>query len=413
MSCLEKPIYSVNLGFSDTRGRVASHMETLIVAMKSEDIYRCLVQHAADGVIISDVAGNITSTNPAFQKLIGQSEKDLHGQKLSSVIEMDGPAGDQINSVSNGTGKSTESGGATDPKSFATIKTDFAVPKQYTILCKRGMALTMLASQIPIESSERGQGSQGLLTIVYIIQAQSVQQAQTEFVSTVSHEFRTPLTSIKGFADTILRAGDRLDSSQQRRYVGIIKDQADRLTRLVEDLLAVSRLESKKMQLTIRAMDLSEAVLRVQRNLADKARNHKVVNTIPSGLPHVWADADRLEQILTNLTDNAVKYSPPKTTVTVTARAIEGPPEMVEFAISDEGVGIPEDRQAEIFTKFSRLDNPLVRQTEGTGLGLYITRSLVLALGGQIKVQSSPGNTTFTVQLPAATLEEQAARSRG
>ncbi len=180
----------------------------------------------------------------------------------------------------------------------------------------------MPASHIPIAGSG---SNQGYLTIVYIVQAHSVQQAQTEFVSTVSHEFRTPLTSIKGFADTILRAGDRLDLTQQRRYVGIIKDQADRLTRLVEDLLAVSRLESKKMQLTIRAMDLNEAVLRVQRNLADKARDHKIVINIPSGLPHVWADADRLEQILTNLIDNAIKYSPPKTTVTVSARDIEGP----------------------------------------------------------------------------------------
>ncbi|MGH9549887.1 MAG: ATP-binding protein, partial [Terriglobales bacterium] len=87
-------------------------------------------------------------------------------------------------------------------------------------------------------------------------------------------------------------------------------------------------------------------------------------------------------------------------------------PEMVEFSVGDQGVGIPQEHQSEIFTKFSRLDNPLVRQTEGTGLGLYITRSLVLALGGQIKVASSPGRTTFTVQLPAASLEEQAARGR-
>jgi two-component system phosphate regulon sensor histidine kinase PhoR len=251
------------------------------------------------------------------------------------------------------------------------------------------------------------------LTIVYIVQASSVQQAQTEFVSTVSHELRTPLTSIKGFADTILRAGDRLDLAQQRRYIGIIKDQADRLGRLVEDLLAVSRLESKKMQLTIRAIDLGAAVQRVLRNLTDKGANHRLVTNVPTGLTPVWADSDRIEQILTNLIDNAIKYSPAKTTVTINAREVATAPPMVEFSVSDQGVGIASEHLSEIFTKFSRLDNPLVRQTEGTGLGLYITRSLVLALGGQITVTSSPGNTTFTVQLPAATLEEQAARGRG
>jgi signal transduction histidine kinase len=116
---------------------------------------------------------------------------------------------------------------------------------------------------------------------------------------------------------------------------------------------------------------------------------------------------------LTNLIDNAIKYSPAKTSITITARGIDSNPEMVEFSVTDEGVGIPEQHISKIFTKFGRLDNPLVRQTEGTGLGLYITRSLVIALGGQIKVESSPGRTTFTVQLLAAGLEEQAARGRG
>ena len=126
----------------------------------------------------------------------------------------------------------------------------------------------------------------------------------------------------------------------------------------------------------------------------------------------VWGDADRLEQILTNLIDNAIKYSPAGTTVTVVAKGIQGEPELVEFAVCDQGVGIPEEHIPQVFSKFGRLDNPLVRQTEGTGLGLYITRSLVLALGGQITVASQPGRTTFTVRLPASTLEQQAARGR-
>ena len=132
-----------------------------------------------------------------------------------------------------------------------------------TVLTRGGSEFIMPAAQFAIAPSGNGGGDGSHLTIIYVIQANSLQQAQTEFVSTVSHELRTPLTSIKGFADTILRAGDRLDVNQQRRYVGIIKDQADRLTRLVEDILAVSRLESKKLQLTIRAIDLKEAIERV------------------------------------------------------------------------------------------------------------------------------------------------------
>jgi two-component system phosphate regulon sensor histidine kinase PhoR len=354
----------------------------------------------ADGLAVSDVDGRITECNPALAALLGEQAEQLVGRKLHELLDC--TCREHADAESNGklvvaTGEATNIHNA-------------------TVVCKTGMDLIMPISHVKLA---KGSKTTGHLTVVYIVQANSVQQAQTDFVSTVSHELRTPLTSIKGFADTILRAGSRLDATQQKRYIGIIKDQSDRLTRLVEDLLAVSRLESRKLQLTIRAIDLDQAVQTVARNLTQKAEHHQIATRIPPGLPPVWADADRLEQILTNLIDNAIKYSPQDTTVTVTARSIargaeeNAQQEMVEFAVADQGGGIPTEQLPEIFNKFSRLDNPLVRQTEGTGLGLYITKSLVLALGGTITVDSEPGATTFTVRLPAATLEEQAARGRG
>lgn len=367
------------------------------MSLKTEEIYRTLLLNSADAVVVTDIEGLITSSNPSFAKLVGAQMEELVGTQVQCLVDWHGHEDD----------KDARVGSADD-----TAEAD--EPKPVTVLTKAGAEFIMPASRFPLSGDDKK--TWGYLTIIYVIQANSLQQAQTEFVSTVSHELRTPLTSIKGFADTILRAGDRLDVAQQRRYVGIIKDQADRLTRLVEDILAVSRLESKKLQLTIRAIDPRDAIERVQQNLTDKAKNHKVIVVVAPGTTPVWADADRLEQILTNLIDNAIKYSPSGTTVTVSARSIEkvtaSDSEMVEFAISDEGVGIPEEHLPQVFSKFGRLDNPLVRQTEGTGLGLYITRSLCLALGGQISVASQPGNTTFTVKLPAATLELQAARGR-
>lgn len=367
----------------------------------ADDIYTSLVNYCADGLIVTSPDGQVTSLSPSLLKLVDRQLEDLEGQRLDSIL-------DCACMHQSGT-----TDGDKDGKLHLTCADDASSGlHNASILSRNGMDLSIPVSHIAITNSSGKTSS--FLTVVYIVQASTVQQAQTEFVSTVSHELRTPLTSIKGFADTILRAGDRLDVSQQRRYVGIIKDQADRLTRLVEDLLAVSRLESRKLQLTIRAIDLNEAVQRVLRNLADKARQHQIVTKIPPGLPPVWADADRLEQILTNLVDNAVKYSPARTTVQISARdLLDSSPEMVEVCVADQGVGIPPEHLPEIFNKFSRLDNPLVRQTEGTGLGLYITRSLVLALGGQILVSSGKEGTVFTVQLPAATLEEQAARGRG
>jgi len=374
------------------------------------------VDECADGFAVSDAGGIIVSINPALAKLVGKDEATLKGQPLKSIINLDveGQAEGGPHSGNNGAAKALQVVAGTAPPS---------TQRMASIIGKTGAELIMPVSHVPINgekaASKKKTDAEGFLTIVYILQANSLQQAQTDFVSTVSHELRTPLTSIKGFADTILRAGERLDISQQRRYVGIIKDQADRLTRLVEDLLAVSRLESKRLQFTNRAIDLQDAVERVHLNLAEKAGKHKIVIDIPAGLPPVWADADRLEQILTNLIDNAIKYSPAGKTVTFIAKTIvvesaEGgnPTEMVEFLVADQGVGIPEEHLPKIFHKFSRLDNPLVRQTEGTGLGLYITRSLVLALDGDIQVTSGAGGTTFTVRLPAATYEKQAQRGR-
>ena len=383
--------------------------------IKTEDIYRCLQDECADGFVVSDSKGAIVSINSAMAKLVGKDEAALKGQPLKVIIDLDRDV-----TADAHPGMSTKVGGN---NGSPTAVADAHAPKLASIIGKTGAELIMPVSHVAISlqdeksAKKKGDTNDGFLTIVYILQAHSLQQAQTDFVSTVSHELRTPLTSIKGFADTILRAGERLDVSQQRRYVGIIKDQADRLTRLVEDLLAVSRLESKRLQLTNRAIELAEAVERVQINLAEKATNHKLIIDIPASLPPVWADADRLEQILTNLIDNAIKYSPARTTVhfvakTVVAEGDNGPTEMVEFFVADQGVGIPEEHLPKIFHKFSRLDNPLVRQTEGTGLGLYITRSLVLALGGEITVASQKNGTTFTVRLPAAGYEKQAQRGR-
>lgn len=374
------------------------------MTISSEDIYRCLVDKSADGFIVSDASGLITGCNTAISKLVGKDEKKLIGQELNSIIDFDRED------------DSKDASGAVSPLPTVSGPDHNKDVKTVAVIGKAGNEFLMPVSHIPISSKNGSGETLGYLTIVYILQASTVQQAQTEFVSTVSHELRTPLTSIKGFADTLLRAGERIDVNAQRRYIGIIKDQADRLTRLVEDLLAVSRLESKRLQLTIRAIDLKEAVERVQRNLSEKAQDHSIEVKFGPGIPPVWADADRLEQILTNLIDNAIKYSPENTTVTVSASAVHsdepGKAEMIEIAVNDQGLGISEENLPKIFSKFSRLDNPLVRQTEGTGLGLYITRSLVLALGGDINVTSEPGNTTFTVRLPSASLEMQAARGR-
>lgn len=245
---------------------------------------------------------------------------------------------------------------------------------------------------------------------------QAISQAHSDFVSVVSHEFRTPLTSIKGFADTLLRYGAQLPPDQQTRFVTIIKDQADRLTRMVENLLTASKLGSGKVELAYRAIPLESLVDKVIQNILAKGNqdkvyeNRKVQVDIAPSLPDVWADRDKLEQVLTNLIDNALKYSFPDTDVRVKGLSDPSDDDTIVIRILNKGMGIPADQLAKIFTKFSRVDNPLTRQREGTGLGLYITKTMVTSMGGRIAVESVPDeDTTFTLRFLAATPERQAA----
>lgn len=244
----------------------------------------------------------------------------------------------------------------------------------------------------------------------------SLSSAHSDFVSTVSHEFRTPLTSIKGFAETMLRYGEKLPPEHMRRFVIIIKEQADRLTRMVENLLSVSKLGAGKLELAYRPVAMKPLIEKVVETVkakeASSPRNY-VIQVNEAETEAAWSDPDKLEQVVINLVDNAVKYSFENTTVTVQVNPVEGRDDFLELRVSDQGVGIPKDHQHKIFTKFSRIDNPLTRNAEGSGLGLYITKSLTLALGGTIDVESEPEQgTTFILKFPMATAQRQEAYKR-
>ena len=353
---------------------------------KSEELLSAIVSCSPDGFLASDEFGKVIFLNESIERLTGWSSKELLGQDVSKVYSL--------------------------PESLATKApgAEAHVKPQAAVLFRRdGKKITLKARQIEIHGKDGSNSKnrfKGYLTIFHTetpIES-NVDRAQVEFVSTVSHELRTPLTSIKGFADTILRSGNKITDENRKKYVTIIKEQADRLIRLVEDLLAVSRLESQNYQLTIRALNLEKHIDKVCDSLISKTSNHVIVKKIEEDIPNVWADADRLDQILTNLIDNAIKYSPSLSTVTIKADALKnnhGVKDKIKIEVADQGVGIKETDLQKIFTKFGRLDNPLTRQTEGTGLGLFITKSLVLALKGEISVSSKPGETTFIVMLPA------------
>jgi signal transduction histidine kinase len=229
----------------------------------------------------------------------------------------------------------------------------------------------------------------------------AVEKLKSDFVSTVSHELRTPLAAIYGAALTLRREDVPLGEPQRVGLLEVIASESDRLVRIVNDILWASRLESGTMQTTIQKCD----GVAIARSVVDAARHYippsiELAIKAPKKVPLVAADPDKARQVLTNLVDNAVKYSPDGGRVIVEI-TLEGP--QLRYAVHDDGLGVPPAEHRRIFEKFYRLDPDLTRGVGGTGLGLYISRELLERMGGRIWVESSgTGGSTFLAELPIA-----------
>jgi signal transduction histidine kinase len=229
----------------------------------------------------------------------------------------------------------------------------------------------------------------------------AIEQLRSDFVSTVSHELRTPLAAIYGAALTLQRDDVRLEESQRTGLLAVISSEADRLARIVNDILWASRLDSGQMGIAIENCDAEATATQVANALrAHAADGIRLDVDAEPGLPPVAADPDKLRQVLTNLVDNAIKYSPDGGHVYVLVTRTGN---RIRFRVQDEGLGVPPAEQARIFEKFFRLDPQLTRGVGGTGLGLYICRELVQRMGGRIGVTSDGrAGSTFWVELPVA-----------
>jgi two-component system phosphate regulon sensor histidine kinase PhoR len=232
-----------------------------------------------------------------------------------------------------------------------------------------------------------------------VTRIKELENMRQEFVGNVSHELRTPLSLIKGFAQTLLD-GAKDDPEQASRFLQKIDKHSDRLLFLIEDLLAISRLESGHAALNPQKVDMSDLAKRVLEDLSARAAGRKTVmeNKIPARTV-IWADADRLQQVLFNLIENAIKYGRAAGCVTVGA-AWEGP-EKLKMWVADDGPGIPQDAIGRVFERFYRVDRARSRESGGTGLGLAIVKHIVQAHGGEVWAKSELNKgATFFFTLP-------------
>jgi two-component system phosphate regulon sensor histidine kinase PhoR len=244
-----------------------------------------------------------------------------------------------------------------------------------------------------------GKGIRGAIAVFHdISRLKELEKIRQDFVANVSHELRTPLTTIKGYAETLLEGALKEEVAYQ--FVQVIKRQSDRLTKIVEDLLALSKIELKEFQLKIEILpfpELAEDVLRYIQEAAEK-KKISISLELPSPL-RVKADRHYLEQILINLIDNAIKYGREGGKITVSA--VQRNQSEVEISVIDNGIGIPKEDLPRIFERFYRVDKGRSQELGGTGLGLSIVKHLISAHGGRVWAESQFGEgSTFYFTLP-------------
>jgi len=261
-------------------------------------------------------------------------------------------------------------------------------------------------TRLALENAALAQRLQGSLD-----QEKELNRLKDEFVAVVSHELRTPLTSVQGYIKTMLQLADDLPDDQRRSFLEAADRQSDRLRRLIEQLLVVGRLEAHVEPLALSSVVLDRLVGHVVDELRPRAHGHTFDVRIPDSLHPMLTDEGKLHQILSNLVENALKYAPPDTRVTVSAEpAVSG----VVLSVADEGAGIPEDAQERIFERFFQVDQSATRRVGGTGLGLYICNRMAESIGGRLWLARSDGEgSAFSLFVPSTPPQADGAPDEG
>jgi PAS domain S-box-containing protein len=341
------------------------------VALEKERSFAILA-NIADGIVAVDREGEVVLWNAAAEKITGVAGEDALGRTPIDVLQR-------------------------------TLESDTDTPQGDRLVpIMRGREEVLLSVTEAVMRDPAGAVAGRIFAFRDISADRLVEQMKSDFVSTVSHELRTPLTSIYGFAETLLRRDVMFGDEERLTFLGYIASESQRLTAIVDALLNVARLDTGDLQVNLSSTDVRDVVGQVVQTVQEAAANgYSFVVELPEEPLAASADPDKLRQVFSILLDNALRYSPAGGTVTVGA---ERKSDTVEVSIADEGIGIPQADQDQIFRKFYRgADADSRIGAGGTGLGLFIARGLVTAMGGRIWVDSREGEgSTFAFELPLA-----------
>lgn len=326
--------------------------------------------HMTDGVAAFSPEGNIIHYNPAATQMLG---KNL--DPSMTFAELFGEEAD-----------------------FRSVK---ALKRPNFLECEKTVGERELSLSMAPFSSSEAQG--GVLVVLHdVTEQRKHEQTRREFVANVSHELRTPLTNIKSYAETIVSSGDDLPPDLRNKFLGVITGEADRMSRIVQDLLTLSRFDNGKMEMSFTRFSMTEAVKNVCQAEQIDAENHKHQLTCicPDDDLTVNGDRERIEQVIMNIVSNAIKYTPDGGKIRLEANR-HG--DFIHVLVSDNGIGIPEKDLPHLFERFYRVDKARSRQSGGTGLGLSIAKEILNLHHGKIRIDSVYGEgSDVHIVLPAA-----------
>ena len=332
-----------------------------------------LFRHMADGMVAFDSQGCLLQFNPAAETMLGRTlSPELSYEEIFPNVQV------------------RQEDLAQDGKS---IEVDFAAGPRFL--------------KIYFAPIHLGSDRQGLMAVLHdITEQQKLDDSRREFVANVSHELRTPLTNVKGYAETLLSADD-IDRETQTRFLQVISSEADRMTRIVKDLLTLTRLDYNRMEMNMHRMDLRQLGEKAAQAMAMEAENRGLTLTcdLPESLPPTFGDPERIQQVIINIITNAIKYNKKDGSIHITG-GVEG--QQVFLRVEDTGIGVPKEDLPRLFERFYRVDKARSRESGGTGLGLAIARQIAETHGGFIRFESEYGKgSVVTLLLPIASGEQE------
>ena len=356
-----------------------------------------ILENSADGIMILDPDRRVLAVNQALANLVQMARDDAVGRPCNAVLPLEQVTG-------------------YDLCQDESYKGEFGPGSQHGEgeLVHPGERRIVSVTYTPLHNDD-GDLLNIIVNVQDITRFRAEEEMKSVFTSIISHELKTPVALIKGYAQTLARPDAAWDADTARQSLQIIEEEADRLEALINNLLDVSRIQASGLRLDFADVNLQALAGRVVVAYRTQTSNHRIELDFPNALPVIWGDEERLRQVLTNLLSNAIKYSPDGGLIRVggwvqpvsgfvhtgDAQPTQAGRRFVVIYIADQGVGIPTSELPYIFDRFYRVDSSLRRTTAGAGLGLYLARSIVEAHDGRIWATSEPGKgATFFVALP-------------